>query len=72
MTFDFYPFYIKYKAYFPKNTIPSSNFLTWFIGFSEGEGSFIVNNRGDLAFVVTQSTSDIKVLHFIQETLGFL
>jgi hypothetical protein len=51
--------------------MPSSNFLTWFIGFSEGEGSFIVNNRGDLAFVVTQSTTDIKVLYFIQETLGF-
>jgi LAGLIDADG endonuclease len=34
-------------------------------------GSFIVNNRGDLAFVITQSTSDLKVLYYIQETLGF-
>jgi hypothetical protein len=69
--FDFLPFYSKYKAYFPNNIRPSANFLTWFIGFSEGEGSFIVNNRGDLAFVITQSTSDIKVLYYIQETLGF-
>ena len=69
--FYFLPFYLKYKAYLPNNTIPSSNFLTWLIGFSEAEGSFIVNNRGDLAFVITQSTSDIKVLYFIQETLGF-
>jgi len=69
--FSFLSFNIIYKAYFPNNILPSSNFLTWFIGFSEGEGSFIVNNRGDLAFVITQSTSDIKVLYYIQETLGF-
>jgi hypothetical protein len=30
-----------------------------------------VNNRGDLAFVISQSTCDIKVLYYIQETLGF-
>ena len=71
--FDFYfsPFYLKYKTSFPNNIHPSANFLTWFIGFSEGEASFVVNNRGDLAFIVTQSSSDIRVLHFIQQTLGF-
>lgn len=69
--FDFSIFYIKHKAYLPNKSYPSNKFLTWFIGFTEGEGSFIVNNRGDLAFVITQSTSDIKVLQFIQETLGF-
>lgn len=51
--------------------LPSKEFLTWFIGFTEGDGSFIVNKRGDLAFIITQSTSDIKTLEFIQETLGF-
>jgi len=69
--FSFLSFNILYKSYFPNDILPSSNFLTWFIGFSEGEGSFIVNNRGDLAFVITQSTSDIKILYYIQETLGF-
>ncbi len=69
--FNFSLFYEKHKAYLPNKSSPSHNFLTWFIGFTEGEGSFIVNKRGDLAFVITQSTSDIKVLHFIQETLGF-
>ena len=73
--FDFTLFYAKYKAYLrpggKENLLPSPSFLTWFIGFTEGEGSFIVNNRGDLAFVVTQSTSDIEVLNFIKETLGF-
>jgi len=69
--FDFEIFKDKYKYYYPNNPLPSNNFLTWFIGFTEGEGSFIVNNRGDLAFVITQSTSDINVLNYIKETLGF-
>ncbi len=69
--FEFSSYYLKHKVYLPDSLLPSINFLTWFIGFSEAEGSFIVNNRGDLAFVVTLSTTDIKVLYFIQETLGF-
>ena len=69
--FDFSNYYKKTKKYLPINSLPSSNFLTWFIGFSEGDGSFIVNNRGDLSFVITQATTDIKILYFIQETLGF-
>jgi len=69
--FNFFCFYEKYKTYLPNNLLPSNNFLCWFVGFTEGEGSFIINNRGDLCFVITQSTSDIKVLYFIQETLGF-
>uniref|UniRef100_UPI0022378BE7 LAGLIDADG endonuclease n=1 Tax=Ramaria cf. rubripermanens TaxID=2016387 RepID=UPI0022378BE7 len=67
---------IKEKASLPlplreREEIPSEEFLTWFIGFTEGNGSFIVNNRGDLSFVITQSTSDIQVLDFVVETLGF-
>ena len=69
--FDFTMFYIKHKIYLPNTDRPSIKFLTWFVGFTEGEGSFIVNNRGDLAFIVTQSTSDIKVLDHIKEILGF-
>jgi LAGLIDADG endonuclease len=71
LNFNFSTFYKKHVVYLPNNLSPSSNFLSWFIGFTEGEGSFIVNNRGDLAFVVVQSTSDIRILHYIQETLGF-
>jgi len=41
------------------------------IGFSEGEGSFILAKRGDLAFVITQSTKDINVLNYIKTNLGF-
>ena len=69
--FDFSAFYKKYNTHLPNNKIPSENFLTWLVGFTEGEGSFIVNNRGDLAFVITQATIDKQVLEFIQEIMGF-
>ena len=69
--FNFVFFYNKYKNYLPNNNVPSKEFLTWLIGFTEGEGSFIVNKRGDLCFVIVQSTSDIQVLEYIKNTLGF-
>lgn len=69
--FNFSYFYEKHKGYLPNNLLPSYNFLCWFVGFTEAEGCFIVNNRGDLCFVITQSTSDINVLYYIQETLAF-
>lgn len=49
----------------------SDDFLTWLIGFTEGDGSFMVTNRNDLQFVITQSTEDQYVLDWIQRTLGF-
>jgi hypothetical protein len=51
--------------------VPSDAFLTWFIGFTEGDGCFVVNKRGDLSFVVSQGTPNIRVLHHIQNVLGF-
>ena len=48
---------------------PSSEFLTWFIGFSEGDGSFVKTKRGDLHFVIVQDTRDKQVLDFIQQEL---
>jgi hypothetical protein len=41
------------------------------VGFTEGDGSFIVSTRGNLMFVITQSTVDIQVLHYIEQELGF-
>lgn len=69
--FDFSSFYSKFTECYPNSKQPSKKFLQWFIGFSEGEGSFILAKRGDLAFVITQSTSDIQCLNFIKDTLGF-
>ena len=49
------------------------DFLNWFIGFTEGDGSFIISktNNNALQFVITQSTEDINILYYIQKTLGF-
>ena len=46
-------------------------FKWWFIGFSEGDGSFISNKNGYLEFKVTQSSIDAQILFFIKKQLGF-
>lgn len=46
-------------------------FKHWFIGFTEGDGSFIVNKTGYLEFKVTQSSTDAQVLFYIKKQLGF-
>lgn len=46
-------------------------FKSWFIGFSKGDGSFIINKDGYLEFKITQSSSDAQVLFFIKKNLGF-
>lgn len=46
-------------------------FIEWFIGFSEGDGSFIINSTGYLEFKITQSSLDSQVLFKIKSTLGF-
>jgi len=68
--FNFTSFYSYFNKLYP-NKAPDRKFLEWFLGFAEGEGSFIVPKRGDLAFVVTQSTADVKTLYYIKENLGF-
>lgn len=70
-TFDFSSFYSKFGEYYPDLKQPTNKFLEWFIGFSEGEGSFIIAKRGDLAFVITQSTTDVQSLNYIKDNLGF-
>jgi len=69
--FEFDVFLHAYKTFFPKNNLPEPEFLQWLIGFAEGEGSFSVAKRGDLAFVITQSTSDVNILNYIKNSLGF-
>ena len=69
--FNFDDFYQKYGSIYDKDNLPSSAFLTWFIGFTEGDGSFVVSKRGDLSFVIVQDTRDIQILYMIQKILGF-
>jgi len=47
---------------------PDFNWLTWFIGFSEGDGA-ILTYKGRPTFVITQKEKEI-LLH-IQKVLGF-
>jgi len=70
-SFNFASFYHKFKEYYPNFKQPNPEFLEWFIGFSEGEGSFILAKRGDLAFVITQSTTDVRSLNYIKDNICF-
>ena len=70
-SFDFSRFYSKFKKNYPNLKQPDIKFLQWFIGFSEGEGCFTSGKRGDLSFVITQSTKDIQCLNHIKDNLGF-
>ena len=75
--FQFEKFLDGYKTFYSKEALysspPSEEFLTWLIGFTEGDGSFVISRSGSgaLQFVITQSTEDIQILYYIQETLGF-
>lgn len=46
----------------------SDNWLTWFIGFSEGDGAFLTGKDKRLAFVLTQK--ETAILNHVHETLG--
>lgn len=48
----------------------NNQFLEWFMGFTEGDGSFIVS-KNKVYFDITQSLSDIQVLYYIKKELGF-
>jgi len=48
----------------------SPDFIDWFVGFMEGDGSFGVNYGDDrVQFIITQK--EAKVLHKIRTTLGY-
>lgn len=46
----------------------SDDWLTWFIGFSEGDGAFLTGKDKRLFFVLTQK--ETAILNHIHETLG--
>jgi hypothetical protein len=50
------------------NKLISNEWLTWFIGFAEGDGA-ILTTKGQARFVLTQKEGTI--LHHVQEVLGF-
>lgn len=46
------------------------DWFTWFIGFTEGDGSFIVTKRKELNFVITQRADNKHILKEIRDKLG--
>ena len=57
-----------FKKHATTALLPSDDWLTWFIGFSEGDGA-ILNSKNRLRFILTQK--ERAILDHIQETLGF-
>jgi len=49
---------------------PSPEFLTWLIGFSEGDGSFVKAKDGNLRFTITQDSGDVQILDYIKKELN--
>lgn len=70
---EFILFKTKLKQYYAKANIikepPSDNFLFWFIGFSEGDGSFVVNKRNELSFILIQGAANKIILDNILKEL---
>nr|QCQ69085.1 cytochrome c oxidase subunit 1 [Synchytrium taraxaci] len=47
--------------------VPSDSFLSWFIGFTEGDGSFVVNHRGELSLILIQGVDNVELLYRVQK-----
>lgn len=67
----FKKFKIYFRLVYPSKPLPNDDFLYWFIGFMEGDGSFTITKRGDLQWVVTQSIQDNQILEYIKSEFGF-
>lgn len=65
-TFNLKHFYTLLPQYKNIKSI-SPQFLTWFIGFVEGDGSF----QKDGTVKITQSSIDLQVLDMVKTTMGF-
>lgn len=68
--FSFILFKTQWNKTYSDKPVPSDTFLSWFIGFVEGDGAFIVNHRRELSFVVTQGLQNVQVLYQIQNILN--
>ena len=66
MNFNLKNFYTLLPQHKNEKSI-SPEFLTWFIGFVEGDGSFQKNGT----LKITQSSTDIQILYRVKTTMGF-
>lgn len=67
-TFNFSAYLAKCPSHIRQSEV-SPEFLQWFIGFSEGDGSFIVGKDGRRRFAISQKEE--RVLLNIRTQLGF-
>jgi hypothetical protein len=62
-----------FKRYLSYEGVKNLNFIIWFIGFTEGDGSFIISRpkigKPKLFFIINQK--EYKVLEYIKKNLGF-
>lgn len=58
----FLPFSHQWHKTFPSFKVPSDSFLYWLIGFTEGDGCFLVNNRNELSFILIQGNLNLSLL----------
>lgn len=67
--FIFTKFYQQYSKYYPNNPLPSEEFLTWFIGFFEGDGTFVIGKH-EKYLTIIQPAINKHVLTYICSNLG--
>jgi len=71
--FDFTLFNLHFKRLFPDAKLPDSLFLSWLIGFTEGDGSFTFKSKGKhpaLNFILIQGIDNLELLVKIQRILN--
>lgn len=59
-----------FKKQYPEKTVPNDQFLYWLIGFTEGDGSFVVTSRNALNFILIQGINNLDLLHKVRDLLG--
>jgi len=63
-----------YRGYsISHNKQNSTQFFQWLVGFTDGDGTFSIvrqNNRWSLTFQISQSTYNLRILHYIKNQLG--
>lgn len=76
-TFNLTCFYQTYNCFYPNKPQICSNWLIWFIGFCEGDGSLLISGsnlslgKHKLALSVAQHKADYQLMQIIKTTFGF-